>query len=177
MKDFENWKWVSFNLKVLFGKATRGKRLKSADRIDGELPFVTAGEALEGISAYIGNDVDVFEPNTTTIDMFGSAKYRNYKYGADDHVAVVHTETLPKFASIFTTTAIHKSAHTGKFSYSRNFYAKDADELYISLPVFDGKPDYDRMGVLISAIQKLVIKDIIKYSEKKISGTKLITGN
>lgn len=24
--------------------------------------------------------------------MFGSAKYRNYRYGADDHVAVVHTE-------------------------------------------------------------------------------------
>lgn len=175
LKDFESWNWDSFNLEVLFGKSTRGKRLKSADRIDGELPFVTAGEALEGISAYIGNDVDVFDPNTTTIDMFGSAKYRNYKYGADDHVAVVHTETLPKFASIFTTTAIHKSAHTGKFSYSRNFYAKDADELYISLPVLDGKSDYDRMGVLISAIQKLVIKDVVKYGEEKISATKLVT--
>lgn len=175
LKDFENWKWDSFNLEVLFGKSTRGKRLKSADRIDGELPFVTAGEALEGISAYIGNDVDVFEPNTTTIDMFGSAKYRNYRYGADDHVAVVHTEALPKFASIFTTTAIHKSAHTGKFSYSRNFYAKDADELYITLPVLDGKPDYDKMGVLISAIQKLVIKDVVKYSEEKISATKSVT--
>ncbi len=175
LKDFENWKWDSFNLEMLFGKSTRGKRLKSADRIDGELPFVTAGEALEGISAYIGNDVDVFEPNTTTIDMFGSAKYRNYRYGADDHVAVVHTEALPKFASIFTTTAIHKSAHTGKFSYSRNFYAKDADELYITLPVLDGKPDYDRMGVLISAIQKLVIKDVVKYSESKISATRSVT--
>lgn len=177
LKDFESWNWESFNLEVLFGKSTRGKRLKSADRIDGELPFVTAGEALEGISAYIGNNVDVFEPNTTTIDMFGSAKYRNYKYGADDHVAVVHTESLPKFASIFTTTAIHKSAHTGKFSYSRNFYAKDADELYISLPALNGKPDYDRMGVLISAIQKLVIKDVVKYSEEKISATKLVTDN
>ena len=138
---------------------------------------MTAGEALEGISAYIGNDVDVFETNTTTIDMFGSAKYRNYKYGSDDHIAVVHTEALPKFAAIFTTTAIHKSAHTGKFSYSRNFYAKDADELYISLPVLDGKPDYDRMGVLISAIQKLVIKDVVKYSESKISATKPVTEN
>lgn len=177
LKDFESWNWDSFNLEALFGKSTRGKRLKSADRIDGELPFVTAGEALEGISAYIGNNVDVFEANTTTIDMFGSAKYRNYKYGADDHVAVVHTESLPKFASIFTTTAIHKSAHTGKFSYSRNFYAKDADELYITLPVLDGKPDYDRMGVLISAIQKLVIKDVVKYSEEKISATKLVTDN
>lgn len=172
LQEFENWDWDTYNLKVLFGKSTRGKRLKSADRIMGKLPFVTAGEALEGISAYIGNDVEVFEPNTTTIDMFGSAKYRNYKYGADDHVAVVHTEFLPKFAAIFTTTAIHKSAHSGKFSYSRNFYAKDADQLYISLPTVAGNPDYDAMELLISAIQKLVIRDVVVYSGEKIKATK-----
>ena len=172
--DFESWKWKQFNLEKLFGKSTRGKRLKSADRIEGVLPFVTAGEADEGISAYIGNDVDVFEANTTTIDMFGSAKYRNYQYGADDHVAVVHTEKLSKFASIFTTTAIHKSAHSGKFSYSRNFYAKDADELDILLPVVDGKPNYTGMALLISAVQKIVIKDVVLYSNKKIDTTKKV---
>ena len=47
----------------LFGKSTRGKRLKSADRIEGTLPFVTAGEADEGVSAFIGNDVEVFRKN------------------------------------------------------------------------------------------------------------------
>lgn len=166
--DFESWEWKQFNLEKLFGKSTRGKRLKSADRIDGTLPFVTAGEADEGISAHIGNDVEIFEANTTTIDMFGSAKYRNYQYGADDHVAVVHTEKLPKFASIFTTTAIHKLAHSGKFSYSRNFYAKDADELDVLLPVKDGKPDYESMEIFISAIQKLVIKGVVLYADKKL---------
>lgn len=135
LRKFETLEWNSFNLKDLFGQSTRGKRLKGADRISGTLPFVTAGEADEGISAYISNDVEVFEKNTTTIDMFGSAKYRNYKYGADDHIAVVHTEKLPKYASIFVTTAIHKSSHNGQFNYGKNFYAKDADELFIQLPV------------------------------------------
>ena len=172
--DFTSWEWKQFNLKKLFGKSTRGKRLKSADRIKGMLPFVTAGEANEGISAYIGNNVEVFEANTTTIDMFGSAKYRNYQYGADDHVAVVHTEKLPKFTSIFVTAAIHKSAHTGKFSYSRNFYAKDADELYVMLPVVNKKPNYSGMALLISAIQKMVIKDVVLYSDQKIKATKKI---
>ncbi len=175
--EFESWEWKRFNLEKLFGKSTRGKRLKSADRIDGTLPFVTAGESDEGISAYIGNNVEVFESNTTTIDMFGSAKYRNYQYGADDHVAVVHTEKLPKFASVFTTTAIHKSAHSGKFSYSRNFYAKDADELDILLPVINGKPNYNDMSLLISAIQKMVIKDVVLYSDTKIQKTKDVVGN
>lgn len=161
---------------IKIGKSTRGKRLKSADRIQGDLPFVTAGETYEGISAYIGNEVEIFESNTTTIDMFGSAKYRNFRYGADDHVAVVHTEHLPVHVAIFVTTAIHKSSHTGKFDYSRNFYAKDADGMDISLPTKDDKPDYSTMATLISAIQKLVIKDVVLYANRKISETKKLVG-
>lgn len=174
LQDFKNFNWGTFNLEKLFGKSTRGTRLKSADRISGNLPFVTAGETDEGISGFIGNDVTVFPENTATIDMFGSAKYRNYKYGADDHIAVVHTENLPKCAAIFVTTAIHKSSHTGKFDYGRNFYPKDADELNISLPTKNQQPNYAIMETLISAIQKLVIKDVVLYANKKLDATKSI---
>ena len=175
LKNYQFLKWDTYNLEKLFGKSTRGKRLKGDDRIAGTLPFVTAGEASEGISAYISNDVEVFEKNTTTIDMFGSAKYRNYKYGADDHVAVVHTEAVPMKAAIFVTSACHKAAHTGKFDYGHNFYAKDADALDIQLPTKDGKPDYDTMAALISAVQKLVIKDVVLYADRKIEKAKTIT--
>lgn len=175
LKNFQSLKWDTYNLEKLFGKSTRGKRLIGDDRIAGTLPFVTAGEASEGISAYISNEVEVFEKNTTTIDMFGSAKYRNYIYGGDDHIAVVHTENLPKYASIFVTTAIHKSSHNGQFDYGHNFYAKDADALYISLPVNEaGNPDYDKMAIIISAIHKLVIKDVVAYSNRKIKATKAV---
>lgn len=171
---FDKVEWGKFNLKDLFGKATRGKRLKSADRIAGNLPFVTAGETDEGVSAYIGNKVEVFNENTTTIDMFGSAKYRNYKYGADDHVAVVHTENVPKLASIFITSAIHKAAYTGEFNYGKNFYAKDADALSVMLPIKNGLPDYNYMEMIISYVQKLVIKDVVDYADNKIEKTKQV---
>lgn len=176
LDKFNSIKWKKFNLETLFGKSTRGKRLKGDDRIGGNLPFVTAGEADEGISAFISNDVEIFSSNSTTIDMFGSAKYRNYNYGADDHIAVVHTENLSKYAAIFVTSACHKSAHNGDFSYSRNFYAKDADKLYISLPVKNEQPDYELMSTLISAIQKLVIADVVKFSDEKIKATKQVVG-
>ena len=170
LDDFEGGKveWGEFNLEKLYGKSTRGRRLKSADRIEGNLPFVTAGEAEEGVSAFISNSVTVFSENTITIDMFGSAKYRNYKYGGDDHVAVVHTEKLSKYAATFATASIQKSSYTGKFDYGRNFYAKDADELNISLPLKNGDPDYSKIEVLMSAIHKLVIKDVVEYADKKI---------
>jgi len=177
LEDFENIEWKTFNLQSLFGKSTRGQRLKSTDRISGNLPFVTAGEFNDGISAFIGNDVYIFSENTTTIDMFGSAKYRNYKYGGDDHVAIVHTENLTKLASIFVTSAIHKTSSAGQFSYSRNFYAKDADELNISLPTINNKPNYELMETFINAIQKLVIKEVVLYADRKIEATKLATQN
>lgn len=167
LESFDNLSWSVFNLEDLFGTSTRGKRLKSADRIEGTLPFITAGETDEGVSAFIGNDVVVFPENTITIDMFGSAKYRNFKYGGDDHIAVVHTNTLPKYASVFVAAAIHKSSYNGQFNYGRNFYAKDADALNISLPVKDSKPDYETMEAVVSAIHKLVIKDVVLYVERK----------
>lgn len=164
INDYKNIKWEKFNLEELYGKSTRGKRLKSADRIKGKLPFITAGETDEGVSDFIGNNVQIFEANTTTIDMFGSAKYRNHKYGGDDHIAVVHTEKLKKYASIFVTSAIHKSSHNGQFDYGKNFYAKDADELDIMLPAKDGKPDYDLMEAIVYALHKMLIKNVILYA-------------
>lgn len=173
LRDYDSLEWKEFNLEKLFGKSTRGKRLRSLERISGDLPFVTAGETNTGISAYISNEVEIFKANTVTIDMFGSAKYRNYDYGADDHIAVVHTEKLNKFASLFTTAAIHKASYSGKFSYDKNFYAKDADELVIALPVdCQGVIQYDYMSLIASAIQKLVIKDVVKYTNERIETTK-----
>ena len=174
LDNYDKLEWGTFNLEKLFGKSTRGKRLKSSDRIPGNLPFVTAGEADEGVSDFIGNNVYVFSKNTTTIDMFGSAKYRNYEYGGDDHIAVVHTEKLPMDAAIFVTSSIHKTSHNGQFDYGKNFYAKDADALDIKLPIMNGKPDYHKMQIIISAIRKTVIKDVVQFSEKKIDATKQV---
>lgn len=174
IKNYQNIEWGIYNLEKLFGKSTRGKRLKSADRVRGSLPFVTAGEADEGVSDFIGNEVHVFSKNTTTIDMFGSAKYRNYNYGGDDHIAVVHTEKLHMDAALFVTAAIHKSSHNGQFSYDKNFYAKDADTLDIMLPTINGNPNYDIMQRIVSAVKKMVIKDVVLYTDRKIDATKQI---
>lgn len=95
--------------------------------------------------------------------MFGSAKYRNYKYGADDHIAVVHTEKVPKHAAIFVATAIHKSSYTEKFNYGRNFYAKDADELKILLPSKNGKPNFELMQSIIAELEVERITELEAY--------------
>lgn len=86
--------------------------------------------------------------------MFGSAKYRNYHYGADDHIAVVHTEKLTRFAAIFITSAIHKTSFNGQFNYGRNFYAKDADDLIIQLPTKNESIDFEFMESVIAELEQ-----------------------
>lgn len=168
--------WVSFNLKELFGPATHGKRLKSADRTAGDLPFVTAGEAETEVSAFIGNDVRVFPAGSFTIDMLGSAKFRNYNYGGDHHVTVVHTENLTRNTAIFVTSTARKAAHTGAFDYGRNFYAKDADALEISLPVKDDTPDWDLMDAVVSAAHKLVVEGVAEFAARETEASLKVTG-
>lgn len=38
------------------------------------------------------------------------------------------------------------------------------------------QPDYELMSTLISAIQKLVIADVVKFSDEKIKATKQVVG-
>ncbi len=85
--------------------------------------------------------------------MFGSAKYRNYYYGGDDHIAVIHTEEIPAGAVKFITSAIHKTSYTGEFHYGRNFYAKDANALNIQLPIKGKLPDFDFMNSYIEELE------------------------
>ena len=61
---------------------------------------------------------------------------------------------------------------TGKFDYSNNFYASDADELNIQLPTKNNKPNYATMETFIKAVEKLVIKDVVLYADSKIKATK-----
>ena len=42
----------------------------------------------------------------------------------------------------------------------------------IMLPTKDDKPDYQAMALLISAIQKLVIKGVIHYTDQKIAAAR-----
>ena len=45
------------------------------------------------------------------------------------------------------------------------------------LPLQNNSPNYTFMETFIWAIQKLVIKDVVLYADKKINATKIITNN
>ncbi|MBS0950235.1 restriction endonuclease subunit S [Weissella minor] len=172
-----NAEFAEFEIGSLFDVIKRGKRIKSADRINGKLPFVTAGEGKMGISAYIGNtEAERFSSNSLTIDMFGTTRYRGYIFGADDHVTVLNSSNneFSKQVLQYMQPNIEK-AIAGKFSYSKNFYASDAPHIKISLPIEHNLINLKLMEDYIKVIEKKTVSDLVKELDQRLKAFKEVT--
>ena len=60
----------------------------------------------------------------------------------------------------------------GKFSYGNKLRSSQSSAFEMQIMVKNGKPDYKSMELLISAIQKLVIKDVVLYTQNKAESAK-----
>lgn len=153
-----------FRIEQLFDVIKRGRRIRSIDRIAGNLPFYTAGTENMGFSAYIGNkDTEIFPSDSITIDMFGNTYYRGYEYGADDHVTVLYNSQRIYSRKVlqYMQTVIGCAIH-GKFSYSRNFYPSDANGVEIFLPVkVEQEIDLEYMEDYITAIENKIMNTLL----------------
>ena len=168
--------FVKFAFREIFDNIKQGRRLKKDDQKPGNIPFVMAGVTNTGVVNHISNPVASFPENSITLDIFGNAFYRSYQYGAGDDTGVYWNtkNSLPKEAMLFLTAAMQKAV-AGKFSYGKKLRSSQSLNIKMSLPSENGKPDYAYMQTLISAVQKQVIKDVVRYADEKIAATKTVT--
>ena len=173
----KNIEFKPFCYDVIFDKIVQGRRLKKDDQITGDIPFVMAGVTNTGVVGYISNPVASFPKNSITIDIFGNAFYRNYDFGAGDDTGVYWSEKsdYSKEIMLFLTCSMGKSIEN-KFSYGKKLRSSQSFKFKMQLPVKNEQPDYELMSTLISAIQKLVIADVVKFSDEKIKATKQVVG-
>ena len=57
---------------------------------------------------------------------------------------------------------------------SRSFNTEVLNTQKLSLPTHNGKPDYEKMELLIAAVQKLVIRDVVLYAEREEEATRQV---
>ena len=166
-----------FRFDAIFNNIKQGRRLKKEDQLPGNIPFVMSGITNTGVVGYISNPVARFPSNSITIDIFGNSFYRSYAFGAGDDTGVYWNDknTYSPKIMLFFTAAMEKALQ-GKFSYGKKLRSSQSHAFKMLLPMKDGEPDYKSMELLISAIQKLVIKDVVLYANRKISGTKQVIG-
>ena len=180
LRDYDNGdiQLKEFKFSNIFNKIVQGRRLKKDDQLPGKIPFVMSGVTNNGIVGYISNPVASFRKNAITVDIFGNSFYRNYNFGAGDDTGVYWNDKVEysKLTMLYFTAAIQR-ALLGKFSYGKKLRSSQSYNFMMKLPFKNDKPDFDTMNILISAIQKLVIKDVVKYSDDKINATKKIVQN
>lgn len=177
LDDFEQGKveWGKFTYKSIFNKIVQGRRLKKDDQISGNIPFVMAGTTNTGVVNYISNPVASFPKNSITIDIFGNTFYRNYDFGAGDDTGVYWSDEreYSKETMLFFTTSMEKSI-SGKFDFGKKLRSSQSLDFKMKLPSQNQQPNYAIMKTFISAIQKLVIKDVVLYADSKIAATKTV---
>ena len=173
-----NIEFDGFRFDVIFNHIKQGRRLKKEDQLPGNIPFVMSGVTNTGVVGYISNPVARFPSNSITIDIFGNSFYRSYAFGAGDDTGVYWNDKIPYNPQImlFFTTAMEK-ALLGKFSYGKKLRSSQSNAFKMLLPTKGSNPDYQAMELLISAIQKLVIKDVVLYAEKKVAGTERVVSS
>jgi ABC-type uncharacterized transport system substrate-binding protein len=178
LDDFENIQFDDFTYNSIFNKIIQGRRLTKDDQISGNIPFVMAGITNTGVVNYISNPVASFPKNSITIDIFGNTFYRNYNFGAGDDTGVYWNNQInySKESMLFFATSMKKSIF-GKFDFGKKLRSSQSLNFKMKLPNLNNQPDYQTMEILISAIQKLVIKDVVLFADKKIETTKKVVNS
>ena len=178
LAEFENHniEWKEFAFGSIFNKILQGRRLKKDDQISGNIPFVMAGTTNTGVVNYISNPIASFPKNSITIDIFGNTFYRNYNFGAGDDTGVYWNDEkeYTKEMMLFCTTSMERSLR-GKFSYGSKLRSSQSLNFKMKLPCQNDQLDYVKMETFISAIQKMVIKDVVLYADNKIAATKKLS--
>lgn len=175
----DNKEWKLFYLKDLFN-ITKGTRLTISDRIEGDIPFVTAGHDNQGVSSFIGNDnLEVFQ-DVITIDMFSEAFYRGYSFCCDDNIHVLTPkQPLNKYSSLFIVSVINTSKDI--LSYGKQFRLKTFERQKIFLPIDDNSdPDFKYMEIFMRNKEKELLNrydNHLKNLNAQIGGGQLSNFN
>ncbi|ASB51186.1 type II restriction endonuclease subunit R [Alkalitalea saponilacus] len=173
LEGFDNLRFKDFNITEVFEVKNTGNIL-SRDIISnsGETPYLCASAENNGVSSYISYDVNYIDKGDCVF-IGGKTFVVSYQekdfFSNDSHNLVLYLkekEKKNKFNQLFFVSCINKSlAHKYSWGYSISNRKIQGDK--VSLPIKDNKLDYETMKTVISAIHKLVIKDVVLYVEKK----------
>ena len=142
-------------------------------------PYVVRTSLNNGIRWYI-NENESFLNDWNTISFWQDTAtmfYQEKPYFTWDKIKILQSKDkrFKKENSQFFITVMTKSFSTFTW-WSSSFSIWIIENQKIQLPTKNNSPDFDLMETLISAIQKLVIKDVVVYADKKIEKTRMIVG-
>lgn len=179
LKAFDKLEWGEFNVVDVFSvKNTNNILSSSIIENSGDIPYLCASAENNAVSSYITYNADFLEEGNC-IFIGGKTfvvSYQKYNFFSNDsHNLALYLKNFEadKLNQLYLATCVKKSlAH--KYSWGNSISNAKIKNDKILLPTSDGIPDYTIMQDFVSAIQKLVIKDVVFYTEKKLQAAKQV---
>lgn len=178
LAHFNELKWKEFKVGELFEILSYKKRF-DANKVrlaQTGHPYIVRTALNNGMKGYLNEDEKYLNDGNTisfgqdTATMF----YQEKPYFTGDKIKILKpkNERFNKLNSMFFITEMTKAF--SNFSWGSSSFSIDViSGQIISLPVTDaGEIDFDFMETFVSAVQKLVIKDVVLYADQKIAATK-----
>lgn len=190
LADFENdmFEWAEFKIEdVLQWQLQKEidplKLEELKDETEKMYPFYGQATINNGIISYhqltkkVLNNQDgkptiLIHSNNQNIVYVETPFYLKDGHGA---TSVLQCENLNRINQMCIVASIDKVIKS-KYSYNYKATKIELKNTVIKLPTKNNQPDYSTMQTLISAIQKLVIKEVVQYADRKIEATKQVVG-
>jgi len=176
LRDFESGKlnFKEFKVKELFEINTYKKRF-DANKItllENGKPYVARGSSNNGVKGYIIEDEQFLNDGNTisfgqdTATMF----YQEKPYFTGDKIKILKSKVdeFNKLNGLFLVTTMTKSFSSFSWGGS-SFNIEIIGNQLMKLPTKNNQPDYALMQTLVSAVQKLVAKDVVLYVQRKLN--------
>ena len=181
LTDFQNGniKWGEFKVVDLFDVKTSKKRFDAnkVKVLQVGYPYVVRTALNNGIKGFLnenekylnlGNTIS-FGQDTATIF------YQEKPYFTGDKIKILEPKHkfFGKKNAQFIITVMEQSFRA--FSWGSSSFSEEVIKTQnIYIPIQKEEINFEYMEILISAVQKLVIKDVVEYADRKIEATREI---
>lgn len=180
LDDFTSENFAEFNLVDEFHVKNSGNILsRDIVKNGGDTPYLCASAENNSVNSYISYNEDYLDKGNCVF-IGGKTFVVTYQekdfYSNDSHNLILHVkdeEKRTRLNQLYLATCIHKSLKH-KYSWGDSISNRKIQKDKVSLPTKNKQPDYSKVETFISAIQKLVIKDVVLYTDRKIAAHKEI---
>lgn len=145
-----------------------GVRLTKADQTDGNIPFIGASDANNGVTEFVGNTNKSLDSNVLGVNYNGSVVenfYHSYECIFSDDVKRIkfkNGEYGDEYTYLFLKQMI--LSQKNKYQYGYKFNAKRMSRQKIMLPIDkNGKPHWEYMSNFIKKLEKENIEKTLNH--------------
>jgi len=178
LDDYHHLAFDDFNVVDIFTvKNTRNILSRDIIENSGNTPYLCASGEDNGVSSYIDYDKAFLEEGNC-IFIGGKTFVVTYQeknfFSNDSHNLALYLnqgDKRTRLNQLYLAACVNKSLGY-KYSWGDSISNKKIQTDRVALPAKANQPDFDQMAVFISAIQKLVIKDVVLFAERNIESHK-----